>query len=70
MDKIKIKIKGMMCEGCENRVQNALKEIKGVENVEADHKTGMVMITGKNIEYKEIKETLEDLEYEILEEEK
>ena len=32
-----IKVEGMVCNGCENRVQNALKNIEGVENVVADH---------------------------------
>ena len=32
-----IKVEGMVCNGCENRVQNALKNIDGVENVVADH---------------------------------
>ena len=28
-----IKVKGMVCNGCENRVQNALKTIDGIEEV-------------------------------------
>ena len=40
MKDLKIKIDGMMCTGCENRVQNALKEVNGVEDVKADHTTG------------------------------
>ena len=44
MKELELKVKGMMCNGCENRVKNALKTINGVENVEADHKTGIVKI--------------------------
>jgi len=33
-----IKISGMMCTGCENRIKNALGGIKGIESIEANHK--------------------------------
>ena len=32
-----INVKGMVCNGCENRVKNALKTIDGVEDVEANY---------------------------------
>ena len=32
MEKLEIKVKGMMCEGCENRIKNALFTIDGVES--------------------------------------
>ena len=48
-----INVKGMVCGGCENRIKNALEEIKGVEKVEADYKTGIVKIlANENIERK------------------
>ena len=31
LKEIEIKVKGMMCEGCENRIKNALSTINGVE---------------------------------------
>ena len=40
MKEIEIHVKGMVCEGCENRVKNALLTIEGITNVEANHKTG------------------------------
>ncbi len=62
-------VKGMMCEGCENRVKNAIKNIEGVENVTADHNTGKVTVTSDNQVSKEIiKETLQDIGYEIVKE--
>ena len=45
MKEIEIKVEGMVCNGCENRVQNALKAIKGIKDVNADHTTGIVKIT-------------------------
>ena len=51
MKEIKIKVNGMVCEGCENRVKNALSTIDGIEKVEANHKTGDVIVfSNKEIE--------------------
>ena len=47
MSEIILNVKGMMCEGCENRVQNVIKDIDGVIDVIADHKTGTVKIQKK-----------------------
>ena len=59
-------VNGMMCGGCENRVKNAIKNIEGVENVTADHNTGKVIIISNNeVSEKIIKETLEDIGYEV-----
>lgn len=62
-------VNGMMCGGCENRVKNAIKNIEGVENVTADHNTGKVIVISNNEVSKEIiKETLEDIGYEVVRE--
>ena len=47
MKETKLKINGMMCEGCENRVKSAVSLIEGVEKVDADHNTGIVTVTSK-----------------------
>ena len=63
-----IKVEGMVCNGCENRVQNALKNIDGVENVVADHTSGTVKVTSKNeVEESAIKEKIEDIGYKVKE---
>ena len=69
-NKIEIKISGMSCTGCENRVENILKNIENVESVNANYNTGIVEIETndiKNLNIDVIKETLEDLGYDILE---
>lgn len=69
-NKIEIRISGMSCTGCENRVENILKNIKNVESVNANYNTGIVEIETndiKNLDIDVIKETLEDLGYDILE---
>lgn len=69
-NKIEIRISGMSCTGCENRVENILKNIENVESVNANYNTGIVEIETndiKNLDINVIKETLEDLGYNILE---
>ena len=69
-NKIEIRISGMSCTGCENRVENVLKNIENVESVNANYNTGIVEIGTnniKNLDIDMIKETLEDLGYDILE---
>ena len=63
-----IKVEGMVCNGCENRVQNALKNIDGVENVVADHTTGTVTVTSKNEVLESVmKEKIENIGFEVKE---
>ena len=69
-NKIEIRISGMSCTGCENRVENVLKNIENVESVNANYNTGIVEIGTNNIKDLDIdmiKEILEDLGYDILE---
>ena len=63
-----IKVEGMVCNGCENRVQNALKNIDGVESVVANHTTGIVTVTSKNeVSENDIKEKIKDIGFEVKE---
>ena len=68
MKELVIKVEGMMCSGCENRVQNALKTIEGVEKVVANHVDGTVTVTlNKDIDEKVIKDKTDDIGYSIKE---
>ncbi len=67
MKEIILKVNGMMCGGCENRVKNAVGAIEGVKSVTADHTIGKVFVTANDDVSKEvIKETLEDVGYEVI----
>lgn len=67
MDEIIIKTKGMMCEGCENRVKNVVKDIEGVKSVIANYKTGEVIVsTDGNVLKQSIEDTIEEIGYEII----
>lgn len=69
MKETKIKVNGMVCEGCENRVKNALSTLDGVKSIEASHKTGIVtVISNKEIEKLVIEDRINDLGFETVKE--
>ena len=61
---MEIKVKGMMCSGCERRCENALKEI-GIKNPKADHNKGAVSFEDIDISLDKIKEAIEDIGFEV-----
>lgn len=68
MKEIILNVNGMMCGGCENRIKNAVGEIAGVKEVLADHNSGKVTVSMEdNTSVNEIKETIEDIGYEVKE---
>lgn len=67
MKEINIKVNGMVCGGCENRVKNAISTIEGVESVTADHNTGKVLVSAKDeVKESEIEEKVEDIGFEVV----
>lgn len=69
MKETRMKVNGMVCEGCENRVKNALSSIHGVEKVEASYKNGEVTILAKEEILKSMmEEKIEDLGFEVVKE--
>ena len=67
MKEINIKVSGMVCGGCENRVRNAISTIEGVESVTADHNTGKVVVLAKDeVKESEIEEKVEDIGFEVV----
>ena len=69
MKEIKMKVNGMVCGGCENRVKSALSMLDGVESVEANHETGIVTVmSNKEIERSVIEEKINDLGFEMVKE--
>ncbi len=69
MNILTIKVKGMVCNGCENRIQNALKTIDGIEEVVASFKQGLVTIKAPlEIDKNMICEKIIDLGFEVAKE--
>lgn len=66
MKEIILKVQKIACEGCENRIQNALKNMEGIENVVASYKEGTVTIVANEIDIDKIKERIEDLGFTVL----
>lgn len=67
MNKIELKVKGMVCGGCENRVKNALFTINGVESVEASFKTGIVTVTtNKELDKSLLEDKIDDIGFEVV----
>ena len=67
MKEIVFNVDGMMCTGCENRIQNALKTIKGVKEVKASHTDKKVVVTLKQeVDEEILKEKIVDLGYEVV----
>lgn len=66
MKEIVLNVEGMMCEGCENRIKNAVGAIDGVVDISAKHDTGVVKVIAKeNITEDIIKERIEDIGFSI-----
>lgn len=67
MKELVIKVEGMVCNGCENRVQNALKNVEGVVDVLADHTNGTVKVTAKEeVSKSALEEKIEDIGFEVV----
>jgi uncharacterized membrane protein YraQ (UPF0718 family)/copper chaperone CopZ len=63
MDTTKIIVKGMTCNHCKASVENSLRTIEGVEDVEADLSTDRVSIIGDDIDLEQVREKVESLGY-------
>jgi copper chaperone CopZ len=67
MKKIYVKIDGMSCNHCANKVINALTNIAGISKVKIDlNKKQATIISTKIIEEKILKEVIENLDYKYL----
>ena len=69
MSNIILNVKGMMCEGCENRIKNVIKNIDGVDEVKADYESEkVIVILNKDIDVQIITEAIEEIGYEVAKE--
>lgn len=66
MKEITMKVKGIECIGCENRIQNALQKLEEVEEVKADHQDSIVTLKTNEEMLPKIKEIIEDLGFTIV----
>ena len=59
---------GMTCNHCKENVENSVKLVSGVEEVNVDLVTGRVNITGKSLNLEKIKSGIESIGYKIIKE--
>lgn len=63
----KILIEGMKCSGCANRVNNALKQIKGIKKIDVNLENKCANITyKKDITNEELTKAIEDLGFKVV----
>ena len=68
MKEIEIKVNGMVCDGCENRLKAVLSAIDGVKSVEANHNSGIVTVNAReDIDITILKEAIVDIGFEVVE---
>ena len=60
MKELTLKVEGMVCNGCENRVMNALKTLE-----EASFQTGIVTVKG-NVEQEVLEEKIETIGFTVV----
>ncbi len=67
MRKIVLKINGMSCSRCEQRVKDTLEDLREVDEVKVDlrDKKAEVMLN-RDIDDRKLKEIIEDLGYELV----
>ena len=63
MDQMKIRVKGMNCSHCKMSVENNLKQINGIDNIVADVDNEMAVLSGQNIDLKEVADKLQQIGY-------
>ena len=65
--KMILQVKGMVCEGCENRICNSLKQIKGVKEVLASYQDEKVEVLVKKKDLlEEIKKRITNLGFQVV----
>ncbi len=69
MKKIKLKVMGMKCRGCENRIVNVLQNIEGVKKVKANYiKEEVKVILSDEINQEIIEKAINNLDYQVTKE--
>lgn len=65
MERYELQVEGMSCNGCEERVTNAVERVDGVQRVDADHETGTVEIAGEEDTEDSVRQAIHDAGYDL-----
>ncbi|MEI6048908.1 MAG: permease [Bacteroidota bacterium] len=63
-----IHVGGMTCNHCKENVENSIKSVQGVNEVDVDLTTGKVIITGNTFDLEKIKSGIKSIGYKIIKE--
>lgn len=70
MKHVMIKVEGMKCGGCENRIEKSLSNMEGIKEVKANHEKGTVeVILSEKLNVNALKERIEMLGFSVIGEE-
>ena len=61
----KIKVRGMRCKSCEQRIEGALKKVEGVVTVKASQQKGEVEVVTDDVDRKELEEAIRKEGYSV-----
>jgi copper chaperone len=67
MERYELRVEGMSCEGCEQRVNKALGTVEGVKRTDADHTTGTVEIAAESGTEGAARKAVRDAGYDVIE---
>lgn len=56
-------VEGMTCKNCKAHVENGIRNIPGIEEVNADHLTGQVRVQGSHVDPELIRSAVEKAGY-------
>lgn len=65
MERYELRVEGMSCTGCEERVTNAAERVEGVRRVDADHETGRVEIAAEEDTEESVQQAIHDAGYDL-----
>ena len=62
-----LQVDGMTCTGCEAKVERALQEVEGVQKVDADYRTGRVVVrTDGKVSKEKLEKAVEQTGFEVV----
>ncbi|HOP94167.1 MAG TPA: heavy metal translocating P-type ATPase [Dictyoglomaceae bacterium] len=64
--KVELPISGMTCASCALRIENTLKELDGIQDVNVNLSLERAEILGEDVNISEIKKKIEDIGYEVI----
>ena len=58
-------VKGMHCEGCENRIKAAMQQFQAITGMQVDHRRDLVAIEHQNIDVEAVAKAITGLGFTV-----